>query len=66
MICLEEDRYLPLMEAARYLGVSRVKLAQLVRDGVLPYTTSPIDKRVKLFKKSDLDAFKRRIPKLAS
>lgn len=49
------DDYLPLMQAAEYIGVSRVKLAQLVKEGTIPYVTSPLDKRVKLFKRADLD-----------
>jgi excisionase family DNA binding protein len=50
--------YLPLMEAAKYLGVSRVKLSQLARDGIIPFETSPLDKRVKLFKVAELDTLK--------
>jgi hypothetical protein len=50
--------YLPLMEAAKYLEVSRVKLSQLARDGIIPFETSPLDKRVKLFKVADLDTLK--------
>jgi len=49
------DDYLPLMQAAEYIGVSRVKLAQLVKEGTIPYVTSLLDKRVKLFKRADLD-----------
>ncbi len=49
------DEFLPLLRAAAYLGVSRVKLAQLAREGVLDYVTSPLDKRVKLFRRDDLD-----------
>lgn len=52
------DQYLPLMEAAKYRGISRVKLSQLARDGVVPLVTSPLDKRVKLFKRQDLEALK--------
>jgi hypothetical protein len=52
------DNYLPLMRAAEYIGVSRVKLSQLAREGVIPFTTSPLDKRVKLFKLGDLDKLK--------
>jgi hypothetical protein len=52
------DNYLPLMRAAEYIGVSRVKLSQLAKDGVIPFTTSPLDKRVKLFKLGDLDKMK--------
>lgn len=49
------DDYLPLIRAAEYVGVSRVKLGQLVKEGAIPYVTSPLDKRVKLFKRADLD-----------
>src|SRR6266540_1488490 len=52
------DDYLPLMRAAEYVGVSRVKLGQLVKEGAIPYVTSPLDKRVKLFKLGDLDQLK--------
>jgi hypothetical protein len=52
------DNYLPLIRAAEYIGVSRVKLSQLTKDGVIPFTTSPLDKRVKLFKLGDLDKLK--------
>ena len=56
---MKEAEYLPLMDAAKYLGVSRVKLSQLARDGVIRFATSPFDKRVKLFKRADLDALLR-------
>ena len=49
------DDYLPLMRAAEYVGVSRVKLAQLAKEGTIPYVSSLLDKRVKLFKRTDLD-----------
>lgn len=52
------DEYLPLMQAAEYVGVSRVKLGLLVKEGVIPYVTSPLDKRVKLFKRADLEQLK--------
>ena len=51
--------FLALMDAAKYLGISRVKLAQLVKEGVIPHTTSPFDKRVKLFRREDLDNLSR-------
>lgn len=52
-----EKEYLLLHEAADYLGVSRVKLSRMIKEGLIPYTTSPLDKRVKLFKRADLDTF---------
>jgi predicted site-specific integrase-resolvase len=50
------DELLQLSEAATYLGVSRVKMSQLAREGVVPYVTSPLDKRVKLVERKALDA----------
>ena len=49
------DEFLPLMQAASYLGVSRMKLSRMAREGELAYVTSQLDKRVKLFKRADLD-----------
>jgi excisionase family DNA binding protein len=53
------DEFLPLMQAAAYLGVSRMKLSRMVRAGELEYVTSPLDKRVKLFRRETLDLLKR-------
>lgn len=53
------DDYLPLRQAADYLGVSHVKLGQLAKEGTITYVTSPLDKRMKLFKRVDLDQLKR-------
>jgi excisionase family DNA binding protein len=49
------DEFLPLMQAAAYLGVSRMKLSRMVRAGELTYVSSPLDKRVKLFAREALD-----------
>lgn len=56
------EEYLPLSQAADYIGVSRVKLSQLVKQGLIPYETSELDRRVKLFRKHDLDQLKRPRP----
>ncbi|HEU4760594.1 MAG TPA: helix-turn-helix domain-containing protein [Dehalococcoidia bacterium] len=47
--------HLTLLEAARYLGVSRAKLSRLARDGLIRIHRSPLDRRVKLFRLDDLD-----------
>lgn len=54
---MDED-LLPLMKAAKYLGISNVKLSQLAREGAIRYATSPLDRRLKLFKRQDLDTLK--------
>jgi excisionase family DNA binding protein len=46
---------LTLGEAAEFLGVSRKKMWSLVRDKLILAHTSPLDRRKKLFKKSDLE-----------
>jgi excisionase family DNA binding protein len=45
---------LTLGEAAEFLGISRKKMWSLVRDKLISAHTSPLDRRKKLFKKSDL------------
>lgn len=50
-----------LGQACKYLGVSHAKITKLVHGGVLKYSHSELDHRVKLVKKSDLDALKRLI-----
>jgi hypothetical protein len=38
------------------LGISKPKMAQLIRDGVLATVTSPLDRRVKLVRVADVEA----------
>jgi excisionase family DNA binding protein len=54
-----QSNELDLGKAAEYLKVSRRKLWQLARDGIIQYKTSPLDRRKKLFKKSDLETLLR-------
>jgi len=51
---MPED-YVTMKEAQRLLGVSNQKMWRLVRDGVLEAIRSPLDGRVKLIRRSDLD-----------
>jgi hypothetical protein len=52
------DEFVTLIEAADYLGVNRVKFSRMVKRLNIPFTTSPYDQRVKLFKKTDLEELK--------
>lgn len=47
-------------EAQRELGVSKVKVAQLIREGLLHATPDPLDKRSKLIPRAEVDALKAR------
>jgi hypothetical protein len=40
-------------EARAILGVSSAKMAYLIKQGLLPYWTYPLDRRVKLVSKAD-------------
>ena len=47
--------YVTLQEAAEILGVSRFRMARLAADEELPVFTRPADRRVKLFKRGDVE-----------
>ncbi|HEX9413606.1 MAG TPA: helix-turn-helix domain-containing protein [Ktedonobacterales bacterium] len=42
-------------KAQALLGVSKKKMAQLIRDGELMTLPNPLDKRIKLVKRSDVE-----------
>jgi excisionase family DNA binding protein len=48
-----------ISEAARFLGVSRTKVWQLVKNNIIPYQKDPLDDRKKLIRKTDLEQLKR-------
>jgi hypothetical protein len=45
-------------EARRLLGVSRIKMAELIREGHIRYFPYPIDKRVKLVSQAEVLSLK--------
>lgn len=52
------DEHMTLAEAAKYLGISKAKLSRMAKTEELKYVSSPLDRRFKLFRKTDLDAMK--------
>lgn len=52
-----------LSQARKYLGVSVPKMTMLVRSGVLKFEKSPLDRRLRLVKRSDLEELKRQYAK---
>jgi len=56
----EWPEVMKLSQAHKYLGVSHHKITTLVHRGLLPFTRSELDQRVKLVRKSDLDALRRK------
>ena len=55
---MTSNEYLNLKEAARYLGVSDIKIRRLVSKGFLEVSYDPLDDRKRLVKKADLDTLK--------
>ena len=58
---MQEDKPADLIrvaEARKLLGVSRIKIAELIRDGYIRYFPYPLDKRVKLVSKSEVLSLK--------
>lgn len=54
-----EETYITASEAARELGVSRKKVADLIKSGKLLTKDDPLDKRVKLIAYSAVEELKR-------
>lgn len=52
-----------LSEARKYLGVSVQKMRALIQSGILTFETSPLDGRLRLVKRSDLEKLKRQYAK---
>jgi hypothetical protein len=46
--------------AAKFLGISSSSLSNMINSGKIKYENDPIDNRVKLVKRSDLEALLRR------
>jgi hypothetical protein len=46
-----------LSQALKFLGVSHAKMTSLIHNGVIPHEPDPLDHRVKLVRKSDLEKF---------
>ena len=58
---MQEDKPADLIrvaEARKLLGVSRIKIAELIRDGYIRHFPYPLDKRVKLVSKSEVLSLK--------
>lgn len=55
---MASDVYLNLKEAARYLGISDIKIRRLINKGLLKVSLDPLDDRKRLVKKSELDTLK--------
>lgn len=49
------DDFMTVNQAREIIGVSKVKIAQWIKDGTLPSVESIFDKRVKLVRREDVE-----------
>ena len=49
------DWLIKVTEAQRVLGVSKKKMASLLAEGTIPFELDPLDKRVKLVRRADVE-----------
>lgn len=54
------DDYITVAQARKIMGVTVWKMSDILRKKEIPSTTSEWDKRVKLLRKADVDAWMRR------
>ena len=63
---MEKKDLINLTEAGRILGVSRMKLWRLVKEGTLKAISNPLDKRQKLVSRAQVEALIPRSEDLAA
>ena len=61
---MSQERYITSAQARALLGISHVTMAKLLREGTLAWEWSPLDTRVKLVKRSDVEALAVKRPEL--
>lgn len=52
---MKESEHITVAEAQKLLGVSHTKIWKLIKDGELQAYKSPLNKRVKLVKREDVE-----------
>ena len=57
-----ESPYMTVGEAQMRLGVSKHKIADLIKRGILSAEENPLDRRQKLIKQEDVEALGKRYP----
>jgi hypothetical protein len=58
-----KDGFMSLRESRERLGVSKVKMIQLVRESGVKLYDDPLDKRKKLIRREDLDKLTQPVPR---
>ena len=56
----QDSELITVTEARRILGISANKMSALIGSGTLPYEQDPLDRRVKLVRRADVEGLMRR------
>ncbi len=56
----QDSELMTVTEARRILGISANKMSALIGSGTLPYEQDPLDRRVKLVRRSDVEGLMRK------
>jgi Helix-turn-helix domain len=55
---MAESEFWTVRQAREYLGVAKKTMARLIKEGTLTTADSPLDKRVKMVRRADVEALK--------
>lgn len=55
-----DSKLITVTEARRLLGISANKMSALIGSGTLPYEQDPLDRRVKLVRRADVEGLMRK------
>jgi hypothetical protein len=55
-----ESELISVAEAQRILGISKTRMAQVIREGLLVAEQNPLDRRGKLLRRDEVEALARR------
>jgi hypothetical protein len=58
-----ESEYVSVAEAQEMLGVSKTRMAEMLRNGELQWERNPVDRRGKIVRRADVEALARKAPK---
>jgi hypothetical protein len=54
--CMTESEYVSVAEAREILGVSKPRMAEILKKGLLAWEPNPVDERGKLIRRADVEA----------
>lgn len=59
----QESEYISAAEAREMLGVSKPRMAEMLKNGTLKWEPNPLDRRGKVVRRADVEALARRAGK---